>query len=259
MDDGAGGQEQQRFEKGMRHQVKDPGAKSADSASQEHVAELADGGVGQDALDVGLHQADGGGEQGGGTADDRDNQQRGFRVLEENMRTRDDVNARRDHGGGVNQCAHRRRAFHGVRQPDIERKLCGFTGGAHEQEQGSDGEGAEYAPGFVRPLLLRNCGEKGVEVQGLESPEEQEHSQHEPEVAYAVDDEGFLARVRSGLFKKIETDEQVAGEADPLPSDKKQHVVGGQHQNEHEEHEQVQVAEEAVVAALRSEEHTSEL
>src|SRR5689334_1882091 len=141
-------------------------------------------------------------------------------------------------------------AFHGVGQPNVKRKLGRFAGGAHEEEQRSDSEGAKDAPGFVRPILFADLIEELRKVQRLEGLEEQEHAQHEAEVADAVDDESFFARVRGGLFQKVKADEQVAGQADAFPSDKQQNVIGGKHQNQHEEHEQIQVAEEAVVAAF---------
>ena len=72
VDDGAGGEEEQRLEEGVGHEVEDGGGVGGDSAGEEHVAELRDGGVGEDALDVVLHHADGGGEEGGGGADDGD-------------------------------------------------------------------------------------------------------------------------------------------------------------------------------------------
>ncbi len=56
----AGAQKEQSLEKGMRHQVEDSGAERAHTASQKHVAQLADGRVGEHLLDVGLDQGDGG-------------------------------------------------------------------------------------------------------------------------------------------------------------------------------------------------------
>ncbi len=72
----------------------------------------------------------------------------------------------------------------------------------------------------------------------------------ESRVADAVDDESFLARVRSRFAQEIETDQQIAAEPHAFPADEKQQQIIRQHQDQHGEHEQVQIAEEAVVAAL---------
>ena len=96
----------------------------------------------------------------------------------------------------------------------------------------------------------RGLGEQWHEVQRAERAEEQEHAEHESEVADAVDDECFLARIGRRLLQEIETDQQVAAQAHAFPSDEQQHVVRGEHQDEHEKHEQIQVGEEAVVAAF---------
>ena len=72
VDDGAGGEEEERLEEGVGEEVEDGGRVGGDSAGEEHVAELGDGGVGEDALDVVLDDADAGGEEGGGGADDGD-------------------------------------------------------------------------------------------------------------------------------------------------------------------------------------------
>ena len=56
----------------MGVEVEDSGAGGADTGGEEHVAELADGGVGEDAFYVGLGQGDAGGEEGGEGADDGD-------------------------------------------------------------------------------------------------------------------------------------------------------------------------------------------
>src|SRR5262249_6701460 len=63
VDHGSGGQEQQCLEEGMRHEMEDRRGIGADSATEKHIAELADSRIGQDPLDVSLDQADGGGEE----------------------------------------------------------------------------------------------------------------------------------------------------------------------------------------------------
>ena len=60
----------------------------------------------------------------------------------------------------------------------------------------------------------------------------------------------FLPALAAESLQEEEADEQVGGETDALPADEHEQVVVGQHQGQHEEHEEVEVGEEAVVAAL---------
>src|SRR5438876_5944231 len=69
VNDGARSEEEQRFEESMRHEVKNARTESPDSASQKHVAELADRRVGENFLDVGLNEADCGSEESCSAAD----------------------------------------------------------------------------------------------------------------------------------------------------------------------------------------------
>ncbi len=120
-----------------------PAEKAPTPQAQKHVAQLADGGIGENFLDVVLDQADGRGEKRRGAADDGHHEHGSRRMREQNVRARDDVDARSDHGGRVDQGADRRGAFHGVRQPDVERKLRRFAGRAHEQQQARGGQDAK--------------------------------------------------------------------------------------------------------------------
>ena len=80
--------------------------------------------------------------------------------------------------------------------------------------------------------------------------DEQEHPDQESEVADAVDDESFLARVGSGVFEEEKADQQVRRKAHAFPAHEHQQIVVRQHQREHEEHEEVQVGEEPIIAAF---------
>ncbi len=151
--DGTCGEEQEGFEEGVGEDVKDGSAgglgvvDGAEAEGEEHVAELGEGGVGPDFFEVVLAEGDGGGEEGGEAADAGDDVE-GEVVIrvheEEGHGAGDEVNARGDHGCGVDEGGDGGGAFHGVRQPDMEGELGGFAEGAEHQAEGDVSEdGAE--------------------------------------------------------------------------------------------------------------------
>ena len=75
------------------------------------------------------------------------------------VRARDHVDAGGDHGGGVDQCGDRRGAFHRVRQPDVERNLRGFAGGADHQQEGDRGEQSGVCFDRDAAILLEDLAE----------------------------------------------------------------------------------------------------
>ncbi len=96
------------------------------------------------------------------------------------------------------------------------------------------------------PIALEHL----VEAQRPEVDPDHGDTEAEAEVADAVDDEGLLGRAgRRGLLVP-EADEQVAAQADRLPADVQQQEVVGQDQQQHAEHEQVEVGEEAPQPAV---------
>ena len=64
LDDRTSRKEEQRFEEGMRHQVKDAGDKSAHPNRRHHEAQLADGRISQHLLDIELTHRNCRGKQG---------------------------------------------------------------------------------------------------------------------------------------------------------------------------------------------------
>jgi hypothetical protein len=77
VDDRARAQEEQGFEIGVSYQMQHPGAVVLRPLGHKHVAKLADGRIGQDALNIKLHNGDGGREDGGQAAQYGNDQQRG--------------------------------------------------------------------------------------------------------------------------------------------------------------------------------------
>src|SRR6267378_8185417 len=96
----------------------------------------------------------------------------------------------------------------------------------------------------------RGFGEQRNEIECAERFEEQKHAKHEAEVADAIDNEGFFTGVGSGFSQEIKTDQQVAAKSHAFPADEEENVIGGQDEDEHEEHEEIEVGEEPVVAAF---------
>jgi hypothetical protein len=257
MDDRAGAKEQQRLEEGVGEQVEDRRRIEAHAERDEHVAELRAGRIGNDALDVVLHQADGGGEEGGERADEGDDEKRCVRQFEDRRQPRQHEHAGRDHGGGVDQRRDRRRALHGVGQPGVQRHLRRLAHRAHEQQQADDGQRARLRQRPVkeaehrRARLVgalgdrRRIGEDGVEIDRAEQHEHAEQAEQEAEIADAVDDEGLDGGGTCRRPLIPEADQQVGGETDAFPAEEHLHQIVGRHQHQHGEGEQRQIGEEA--------------
>ena len=244
VNDAAGAKEEQALEEGVRHDVEQARGEGADAAAEKHVAQLADRRIRQHPLDVGLHQGNAGGEQCRERANARHHVHRNRRQQVQRLAAHHHVNARGDHRRGVDQGANRRRPFHGVGQPHVERNLRRLAHGADEQQQGNGGGNAGG------DLVVAGGGKHVVVGQRARRPENQRHRQDEAGVADAVDDEGLLAGVRSRTALVPEADQQVGAQPHPLPADEHQQVVVGQHQHQHGGHEQVEVGEEARVAGV---------
>ena len=145
----------------------------------------------------------------------------------------------------MNERGNRGRSGHGVRQPDIQRKLCGLATGADKQQQ-TDGR---RRAGVVQ-RLSGSEGEHSAVVRGAEGVEDQENAEDEAEVADAIDDERFLSGVGGKVLVVVEPDQKIRAETDAFPPDEHDDVVRAEHQHQHHEHEEVQIREEARVAGL---------
>ena len=60
----------------------------------------------------------------------------------------------------------------------------------------------------------------------------------------------FLPASPANLLEEVEADQQVRAETHAFPAHEQHQIVRAEHQNQHEEHEQIQVREEPVIAAL---------
>ena len=122
VDDGACAEEEQCLEEGMRDEMEHAHGNAADAEAHHHVAELRDGGVGEDALDIELRDGDKRAEESGESSDPGDDLQRdggceyiGDLCAHERVDTRDEEDSGSNHGGRVDESADGSGAFHRVR------------------------------------------------------------------------------------------------------------------------------------------------
>ena len=136
--------------------------------------------------------------------------------------------------------------FHGVGQPHVERKLRRLAACSHEEKQRGRGNVGIADSEMTVPSQGRHIRE----AKRAEDPGDEEHSQQKSGVADAVDDECLVARVGRRLAVEIKTDQKVRAQAHAFPADKHERIVVGENQRQHGEHEEVEISEEAVVAAF---------
>ena len=247
MDDRAGAEEQQRLEKGVGEQVEHRRAIGPRAGGKEHVAELRTGRIGDDALDIGLHQRHRGGEQGGGSADIGDDGLRRQAGFEHRRQAADHEDAGGNHGRGMDQRRHRRRAFHCIGQPGVQAQLRRFAHRADEQQQADRRHHVEARAeeGEGCTCLAAHGRQNGVDRDGAEHHEGRENAERKAEITHPIDHECLdRGGVGAGLGVP-ETDEQIGSEADPFPAHEHLDEVIGGHQHQHGEGEQRQIGEEA--------------
>ena len=139
-DDRTRAEEKQRFEEGVREQMEHRRLARRQTDSHDHVAELRQGRVGEDPLDVVLLRGDERGHHGGDGSDPRDDRERLGCGLDEKADAHQHVNARGHHGRGMDQRGDRRRPFHRVRQPDVQWELRRLPDRAAKDKQHRDRE-----------------------------------------------------------------------------------------------------------------------
>ena len=103
------------------------------------------------------------------------------------------------------------------------------------------------------------CAERVRGAGGVEGAQQVERArvledevgpQHEANVAHDVDHEGLQPGARGGGAPVPKRDQEVGGRAHEGPADYQHQEVAGEDQQQHREHEEVQVREEARVAAV---------
>ena len=128
-------EEQHRLEERVRHQVEHRRRVPAHPDREHHVGQLRDRRIGQHPLDIDLHHRQHRRAQRGARPNPGDQIRCRRGGVNHREKTRQQVDARRDHRGRVDQRRDRRRTLHRVRQPDVQRELRRLADRARDQAQ----------------------------------------------------------------------------------------------------------------------------
>ncbi len=121
----------------------------------------------------------------------------------------------------------------------MERELSRLAHGAQEQEQPC--RHRHRLQGTV--VVDGGLGDVG-EVEVADGDAHQDRPQDEAHVGHLVHHEGLVAGVDVLLVLPVEPDQEVAGQADPLPPDDELDQVGRSHQDQHRSGEEGEGGEE---------------
>ncbi len=244
VDHASGTQKEQRFEKRVGGEVEHRPGEGTHTQPDKHIAQLADGGIGQDFLDVVLENGDGGGKKcRGKSGDSNDGHGRGGQYVKY-IRPGDHVNPGSDHGCRVDQCGNRRWTSHGIGEPGVKRYLGAFPDRTHKKQQG-DGHDDRIAHGHQ---LCR--GENLVERQRTKRIEYQKHSHQKSQVADPVHDKSLFGGIVVVMVFEPEADEEIGTEPHSLPSDEHDGIIGPKHQQQHGEYKEVHVGKKTVESRI---------
>ncbi len=185
-------------------------------------------------------------------ADER-HDRHGLRVeADEREHAHDRVHTRRHHRRGMDHRADGSRAFHRVRQPDVQRELRGFADGSDEEQQtdqacsrkprkplGTDASVCRYF--FGEDLTERKCPGRGIKISNAQ--------QHE-HIADACGHECLDRCIARRWFCVPETDQQVRAQAHDLPADEEGQQVIRENEHIHAKGEQAEEGKEPRIHRL---------
>ena len=259
--DRAGTHEEQRFEEGVGDEVEHADGDAAEAQAGHHVAELRNGGIGEDALDVVLCDGNEGSENRSGCADPGDDCESGRgstgerASLHERIDAGNQVDASGDHGSGVNERGDGCGAFHRVGQPDVERKLAALARCPGKDEQADCAGGSEAEARVLRqqssqrPAFHGTCA-MVVEEQRARLGKQPDDSEKKEDVANPRGEEGFLGGSGGRRLVVPEADEQVGGEADQFPIHEQEQDAVRDNDAQHGPREEREKTEEAGVVLV---------
>ena len=234
MVDIAGEHEERAFEHRVRDQIEHAGRHrvfGSETGHHHHEPERGDGGIGQHQLEIGLADGEQRTDDQRGAAEDRQDRLPGHRLAEGRVEPHDQIDTGLHHGGGVQIGRNRRRRFHRVRQPEMERELSRLgEGPAEQQDQCHQIEGA-CAHLLSHVDEQRELGDAG-DVPGHQK------ARHQRQSAEPGDHQRLQRRAARGFPAVVETDQQERCDRGQFPIDEEHQETVGDHQSQHRAHEQ---------------------
>ena len=252
MDNRACAQKQQGLEKRMGEQMENADGIAPNPQCHKHVAKLRTGGIGDDALDVVLHQTNSRRKKRGDAADDCDKTERIWCQIKQRRQARHHENASRDHGRGMDEGGNRGWPLHRVRQPGVKQELRRFAHRPHEQQQTCHGQRIDIHAKDMNVLADQSgsLGKNRLQRNRTGEEKQQENAQRKAKIADAIDDESLdRRRIGAGLLIP-EANQQVGSQAHPFPAKKHLHQIVRRHQHQHGKGEQAEIGEKALAGRI---------
>ena len=236
----------------------------ADAQRRHHEAQLRDGRIGQHSFDIVLRHRHRCREQRRKRADHRHERQRlGKNAMmwiatscKKRIQADQREDARRYHRRSMDHRADRCGTFHGIGQPDMQRKLRRLADCADDEKDADDAGGADCPAaeddwrcgrqhiqglGVVHDIAVVERAGQAVEIG---------NAQQHDDIGDARGGEGFDSGFIGAFFFKPEADEHVGTNAHDLPADEEQQHIVRHHQSQHGASKQRNQREEARLARI---------
>ena len=232
MDDATGAEEQTSLEHGVGEQVEHAShvaqlcvvveqfvmTRQANADGYHHECNLRDGGEGEHALDIGLCTGHCCSIEGREYAYPYHNRQRLRSILNPKREHASQLEYTSDnHRCSMDKCRYRRRAFHSIGKPDVQREHGTLTSTTDEHQHECCGQnhcacscslgGATLDEGSCSVGHLYVSHEREAERLGVVA--EDENTDEEEHIGKSRHDERFLRSCYSGVERIVESDEQV--------------------------------------------------